>query len=440
MKKTSMMYLVLAAILTVVLLVSGTVCSSPTATPVPTKAPATTGPTPTPVVVVATPTSGGPTPTQGAPEILKIGNYGMIAGAGAAYGRAFTHSVELAVEDLNLSGGLVLGGKRYMFQVVTLDSGYAVDTGRATGERLVNTEKVKYVFGVGTANSLGVQEVTEKNKVLLLTETWSNPVIAKDKVYTFRNMMGGDGQEASIYSVMKALYPDKKKVYYQSTDTITWRQGYEVSIPANEKNGYQTVGIDYADPAITDWYPVVTKIKAAKPDFVDLFMSAVYAGPFFKAAHELGLHPGTQLIWPVGDGVQAALSVAGKEAAEGIFFTQEWDWYGKFMSDTGKAYAKRYKDRFGEEVTIHGFLAYDMVFGLVEAMKKTNSLDPTVLKDAIPDLKWASPSMGKDSVLEFVDVGGRKAGMVYNQVLGQYKDGKVVNVALMHPTKPPVFN
>lgn len=438
--KRSRIYLVLAAVLSIAVLIAGTVCTStPTSTPVPTTAP-TAGPTPTPVVVVATPTPGGPTPTPGAPKILKIGNFGMIAGAGAAYGRAHTHSVELAVEDVNAAGGIVVGGQRYMMQAITLDSGYAVDTGRTTGERLVYAEKVQHIFGVGTANSLGVQEVSEKNKVLLFTETWSDPVIAPEKVYSFRSMMGGDGQEMSIYSVMKALYPDKNKVYYQSTDTITWRQGYDVSIPQNEKDGYVTVGIDFADPAITDWYPSITKIKAAKPDFVDLFMSAVYAGPFFKAAHELGLHPGTQLIWPVGDGIQAALGVAGKEAAEGIYFTQEWDWYGKFMSEQGKAYAKRYKDRFGEEVTIHGFLAYDMVFGLIEAMKKADTIDPTVLKDLIPDLKWESKSMGKDSVLEFFDVGGRKSGLVYKQVLGQYRDGKVVNVALMHPHNPPVFD
>lgn len=432
-KKT--LLLGLAAVISVLALLAGTMCAAPTSTPQPAATP-TRGPTATPLMVVVTPTPG-PTPTIGSVQMLKIGNFGMIAGSGAPYGRAHTHSVELAVEDVNAAGGIVVGGKRYMLQAITLDSGYAVDTGRATGERLVYTEKVQYVFGVGTANSLGVQEVTEKNKVLLFAQTATDPIIAADKVYTFRPMQGAGLQQA-IYSYMKQKWPDKKKVYFQTTDTITWRQCYEAGIPALKAMGYEVVGEDYADTTTTDWYPIVTKIKAAKPDFVDVFMTGNFAGPFFKAAHELGLHQEAQLIWPPGDGVRNVLNVAGKEATDGIFFTQEWDWYGKYNSDTAKAYAKRYKERFGEETTIHGFLAYDTVYCLVEAIKKANSLDPTVLKDVIPDLKWPSASRGKEITMQWVDVGGRKAGMIYDQVLGQYQKGEVMNVAVINPSKPPV--
>src|SRR3954465_12617685 len=94
-------------------------------------------------------------------EIL-VGHYGSLTGATATFGQSAQKGIEMAVEAINTSGG-VLGKKLKV--LVEDDQGNPIEAQTAV-TKLINKDRVVAVLGeIASSNSLAAAPVAQQNRI-----------------------------------------------------------------------------------------------------------------------------------------------------------------------------------------------------------------------------------------------------------------------------------
>jgi branched-chain amino acid transport system substrate-binding protein len=135
----------------------------------------------------------------------------------------------------------------------------------------------------------------------------------------------------------------------------------------------------FTDEANTvDFKAQLTNIKSAAPDF--LYCPNYYTADamIMKQSKEIGLTVATG----GGDGWDSPeLVKIGGQAVEGCVFSNHFS-----KDDTSAVvqnFVKKYREKYGAEPDALASLAYDAAVILLSAIKKTQSIDPDALKEAI---------------------------------------------------------
>src|SRR5881628_4103937 len=88
----------------------------------------------------------------GAEDVVKIGQIEAQTGPNAIYGWMSSQGTALAVDEINKAGGFSVGGKTYKLQLIALDTRGEPKEATVQLKRLIEIEKVKYVFGPFLSN------------------------------------------------------------------------------------------------------------------------------------------------------------------------------------------------------------------------------------------------------------------------------------------------
>jgi len=78
---------------------------------------------------------------------LKIGVLGAMSGFAASWGLTIKYSAEAVAEMYNNEGGIEIDGKKYKIEIVAVDTKLDPRIAKTGMERLVYTEKIKYIMG-----------------------------------------------------------------------------------------------------------------------------------------------------------------------------------------------------------------------------------------------------------------------------------------------------
>jgi branched-chain amino acid transport system substrate-binding protein len=296
------MFLLLLVLVTVPLL---TACGGPVASPT-TSAPATTAPTtsaPAPTTSKPAPTSAAPAPTTQAPatttqapvpttqaaiKTLKIGLITSISGPLAPGFKSRYDAAKPTQELLNQNGGMTLNGEKYNIEIVTADDKSSPQDSVAAANKLIQ-EGVKYIImPIFPPNCMAALPVTEKAKIITINSASNDPAQFYTAQYYFDAFM-------PIYSIpvhqeyLKTHYPNVKNVAFLSPDDPGTNVSFGICIDEAEKRGFKTVFKEKFPTDTQDFYPIITKLMAQKPDAIDLTCgSPQWAISVVNQARELG--------------------------------------------------------------------------------------------------------------------------------------------------------
>lgn len=429
--KTRVLMTALAVLLAITLVV--TACSSPTATPVPTatkaptQAPGTSAPTSTPIPAATQPPAATPTI---ATDTLVIGNASILSGPGTGFGIPQSRGVEKGVEIVNAAGGIKTAGKTYMVKLNTIDWGYTADLGRTGAEKLLN-QGVKIIIGCGTATTVGAQQVTEPNKVLIFGGSTADAPFTKQFPYSFRIFMGpADGKIPTI-TYAHDKNPQNRKLfatYWNDASGKLAFSGLETQLKAV---GWDSVTIQPYEPGTTDFAPFITGyLIPSGANFLYMISRTGEAGLLMKTAGQYGFK-GT-IVWCDAAGGLPEFKTAG-QSANGAYLTQDWDWTGAFLGDQAKAAAVSYKAQYNDTPTMLYLNAIDAVTMIKAAVEKSGSTDTTAIRDAIPTIEWPSVWGGTMKMSAIGDRPG--ATVMHTMPIAKFdaSTGTFVNVAQAIP-------
>ncbi|MGH7313023.1 MAG: ABC transporter substrate-binding protein [Candidatus Rokuibacteriota bacterium] len=362
---------------------------------------------------------------------LPIGLLGPLSGGAASYGVELMRGAEMRAEEINKAGGLKVGADTYRIKLIAYDhKAQAAETATATN-KLVFQDKVKYIIGnaVG-ATCNAAQTITEPNKVMFSFVCWGTNNLAPEKPYSFRSMLSQWELTEPFYRWVKENHPKIKRVAAISPNDTSGKDTNTAVVRALKALGFEVTADEYYERGTKDFYPLLTKVLAQRPDMIDVAAApAGEAGLILKQAMELGFKGAKG--WTAGTNPFTIIGVAGVEAAEGLWSPANINVKGDHVSAAVKKFGEAYEKKYGEVpgvIAVANYAAFDV---FTRAMQKAGSIDTekvlAVLTKEQFQTVWGPLAIGGKETY------GIDRQFLYPLVISEVRRGKVVDVAQVVP-------
>ena len=373
-------------------------------------------------------------PAAAAEKTLNIGVLGPLSGGAAQYGVELQRGAEMRADEINKAGGLKIGGDTYKFKLISYDhKGQAAEAATAAN-KLVFQDKVKYIIGnaVG-ATCNAAQTVTEPQKVIFTFVCWGTNNLGPDKPYSFRALISQWEAAEPFYRWVKEKHPNIKRVAVISPNDTSGLDTNTAVVKALKTLGYELAAEETYERGTKDFYPVLTKMLAQKPDMIDVAAAPpAEAALLVKQARELGFKGAKG--WTAGTNPYNLIQVAGKENAEGVWSPININVKSDFVSSAVRAFGDEYEKRYKElpgVIALANYAAFDVV---AKAMMEAQSVDSEKVLAALTAKQY-------DTVWGKLVIGGKETYKIdrqflYPLVISEVRDGKVVDLAQVQTTGP----
>ena len=349
---------------------------------------------------------------------VKVAMIAPMSGPWARQGELILKGANMAIDEINASGGIkALGGAK--MQLVVADAGDSAEKAKSAAQRLVAQEP-DLIGGNGSwlsSFTLAVTEVTERAEIPWFTLSYADSITSRGFKYVFQNSMTADAQAVeglpTLIALAKSATGKAPKTIGMISDNTAAPQSYAKPMrdPAVlEKFGVKLVLDEIYAPPLSDATPLVQKLRSTRPDFLILLSTNVPDDKLIvEKINEMGMGKGK--IPVIGNGAHwgapELLKVAGAEMLEGVMATLA-NWSGKSHVDL----VKRFKAKTGEPWMGQDSLSpYGSYWILKLAIEKAGVADKRKVAEAIRSMTLndgpADAFPGKP--LKF-DAAGRRIG------------------------------
>lgn len=305
----------------------------------------------------------------GAQEKLKIGLLTTLSGPPAALGTQQRNGFQLALKNM----GGKLGGREV--ELVIQDDELKPDVAVTKAKAMVERDKVDFVVGPVFSNILQaiLKPVTDSGAILISPNAGTSNFAGKE---CNANLFVTSYQNDQVHEVLGKYAQDSgiKKAFimapnYQAgKDSLAGFKRYfkgevvdEVYVPLNQ--------LDYAAE--------LSKIAAAKPDAIFVFLPGGMGVNFVKQFRQAGLADSIKFLSAFT--VDESTLPAQQDAAVGFFGGSNWA--PNMDNPANKAFSAAYEKEYNAVPASYAFQAYDAAQLIDSALKATKG--DTSNKDAL---------------------------------------------------------
>jgi branched-chain amino acid transport system substrate-binding protein len=331
-----------------------------------------------------------------AAETIKIGYPMPLSGPASVYGVPVTKGAEMAVQEINASGG-VLGRK---LELLTRDSKASADEAVRLARELIIKDNVDFLVGTLTsAEAPAVSTIAKENKIVFIAPTAKSIQLtspANLHPYIFRVASNTDIDGRTGASII-AGWKDVKRVATIAPDYAYGRDAVAAFVDYIKKARPDIEIVDQQWPKLgqSDFTPFINAQMAKKPDAVfcdvyggDFVTFAKQAGPlgYFKAinnrmadAGEVGTTDEAQALgndYPYG---------IWSDAYDPVIWPENEPAAHKAFIERLKAYTK---EKYASGWAIMG---YASIVALTEGIKKAGSTNSDKVAKALLGLTFDTP-------------------------------------------------
>jgi branched-chain amino acid transport system substrate-binding protein len=321
-------------------------------------------PTTAPLATGAQPTGSQPTtaaqPTAAASgEPFTIALAGPITGENAQYGELLVNGAQLAVDQINATGGI--DGREIKLELG--DDQMDPQQAPLVAQRLAQDSSVLVVIGhFASTNSLAAIPIYDRVGVPLLSHSTSNSLTGVSPWF-FRLAVTNDvqGTQLADYSV-KVLGAKRIAVMFGESEGMQTVEGpFEAAIKAA---GGEIVAVETHQIGDQDFTAQITKLKSLNPDVVLLNTFFNEAALIVRQGSEAGLD--TMYVGVESAGGPDFLTLAG-DAAEGTYAGAFWS--PASPEQLAKQFVADYQAAYGELPEQYGAQAYAAVTMFADALR-----------------------------------------------------------------------
>jgi branched-chain amino acid transport system substrate-binding protein len=321
-----------------------------------------------------------------AQEPIRIGSFLAVTGPAAFLGDPEQKTLELYVEKLNASGG-VLGRK---LQLVTYDSAGDAEKARTFAKRLIEQDKVDLIVGgTTTGETMAVVPLVESAGIPFISLAGAVVITEPVKKWVFKT-------PHTDRMACERIFLDMRSRNLQRIALISGSGGFDKSMRGQCLNVAATYGIQVvADETYgggdTDMTAQLTKIKGNAG--VQAVLNAGFGqGPAIvtKNYRQLGMR--APLYQSHGVASKEYIRLSGG-AAEGVRLPAAAMVLGDKLPAGDRqrpvaiAYAKDYETRYKQEISTFGGHAWDGLMLAVDAIRRAKTTDKAKVRDAIEATK-----------------------------------------------------
>jgi len=367
------------------------------------------------------------------PKDVEVALVVPLSGPWARQGQLERMGAEMAIDDINKSGGIKsLGGAK--MKLILLDTGDSAEKAKNAAQRLV-AQNPDVIGGVGawlSSFTLAVTEVTERAELPWLTLSYSDVITGRGFRYVFQTSATGDRQSELALPTIMELAEKTTGKKPTTTGVIQDNTAAPVSfMKPMRAGGFEKAGLkilvdDTYTPPLSDATPLVSKVRTLRPDFMWVISTSFPDDSLLiQKFSEMGIGPTKLPI--VGNGAHFGapelLKVAGADVLEGTLIT-----VANWSNDGQRQLIEEFKKRTGEPwLTQDSLCAYGHVWILKEAVEKAAATDRRKVADAIRamDTSEGPARYFAGNHIKFDDKGRRVDAPL---VIFQWRDGVPVTV------------
>src|SRR5438128_2846542 len=405
----------------------------PAAAPAPTAAAAKPGAT----QAAAAAATQAPGAAGSAATSVKVGAAVGLTGRYASGGEQIKNGYELAVKDINSSGGATVKalGRKLPLEINILDDASDANQTAQRMETLNNSGILAYFGGFGSDLHAAAAAVAEKNKTPYVGVAFALYSIHQQGYrYLFSPFPKSPLLTKAIFDLMDTLNPKPARVaiFAEKTDWgAEMQNGWKQQ--AQSHSGFEVVVEEQYAPGSTDFSSMLLKAKSASPDAVLMVPTPPDGIAIVKQMKELDVNPKLVNIIRASD--SGAWSTAlGKDGD----FTVGAPGWGADLKFAGNAdMVKAYQAAYNKPPEGVVGAAYAVVQVFADALARADALDRDSLRAALASTNMTSSVIGP---VTFNPDGTGNVVTIYEQ----WQSGKQVTVwppdqvggQIQYPAKP----
>ena len=348
---------------------------------------------------------------------IKIGAITSVTGRFAEFGKMQVAGFKVGVDEVNRKGGI--GGRK--IELIIEDNASDVNKGLAAAERLVNAG-VPIVLNEYSSSLVKAQaQYLARQRVPNLVITSSGDDITKPgNDYIFRL-----NQPATEYArVILDIFKANK---FRSMAIIAGTGAFEKSVADAAGRIAKEYGITILedqryDKGLTDFRPVLNRIKAKNPDGLLMVSYAEDSVALMRQAREVGVKPRLFAGGAAGFALPEFVKDAGS-AANNVVTATAWIPQLRYAG-VQKLNVDLKKALGGNDPSYHAAQAYAGVIVAAEAIRRAGSTDREKVKAALNSLNMQT-AFGP---IQFKDFDGFKNQNPLAMVAQQVQGGQFVPV------------
>ena len=301
-------------------------------------------------------------------DAVRIGAVLPLTGNMAPYGISIQQGIDLALEEINASGGI--NGHR--FENIYEDSQGDPKTGVSAFNKLQMVDKVPLVFGSLTSIVLAIQPEADKNEVVLVNTSAISPLInEKSEDFLFNLITNSVTEATAMAEKFQSQYPNERiAVFHVNNPSTTYTM--DMFIETLTQLGNSNIIRETFEIETSDFRVHLDRIRrsGAKYGYMIAFSNKEFAD-ILRQTRELNL----DIQWFSISGFEAneTIELAGN-AANGIIYS-----YPKIVDETLHSnFQKKYNDKYNGIADIYTTNSYDIVLLIAEVMKKYGTTGPDI--------------------------------------------------------------
>jgi branched-chain amino acid transport system substrate-binding protein len=317
----------------------------------------------------------------------KLGLLTSMSGTLAPAGKQVRWGTEFAVDEINAKGGIL--GRKIAITLEDDESNPQVAARKA--ERLYQDVKVDFITGtIHSGGTLAVGQLAEREKKPMATTVSysSNITGSQCNPYMFRvNAHAGIQAAAMVTWLAKNVKGERYVIL--GPDYEMGRNAADLFSAEVKRNGKTVVETIFPPLGATDFSTYFGRIRAARPDVLLTMTPGNDTVRLLTQMKEFGLIPASFKLGGAAGAVTAGNIGAIGDAAEGFITGASYS--ADLDTPANKAFAPRFKAKYGEDPDLFAVDSYSLVYLIKAAAEKAGSLDAEALRKAIPGTSWDTP-------------------------------------------------
>ncbi len=324
---------------------------------------------------------------------IKIGLSAELTGSVPVVGKSCVNAAKMAVDEINMSGGIAVGDKTKQVRLLVEDNEDKAESAAAVAQKFVSAGVLAMIGPNASRNAVPAATIAESNRLLMLSPWSTNPKLTEHRRYVFRTCFTDDFQGVVVAAFMyKKLNLRTAAVLYDVASE--YNKGIaEVFKSSFVKAGGTVAAFESYTTGDKDFTAQLSKILLAKPEA--LFLPNYYneAPLQIQQARRLGFTGA--IVGSDSWGSEEILKL-GKEAMNGLYFTTHYA--ADMATEKAKKFIGDYQARFGSKPDDVAALTYDSFGMLFDCIRKASSVQP---KDVLEKLSVLSEFKGVTGTMKF---------------------------------------
>ena len=340
-----------------------------------------------------------------------IGVSGPLTGQYAQYGAQWKKGFDLAVDEINASGGINGRQLAYVFEDTQSDPRQTV----AVARKFVGDERIAVEVGdFSSAASMAASPIYQAASMVQFGFTNSHPDFTKGGDFIWSNAVNQKDEMPLLADFVRDLGLKKVAILYINSD---WgRTAKDLLVEAVKARGGEVVGAEGYLADEKDFRSAIVRVRSANPDSIALISYYPDGAQLTRQIRQAGV---TQPIVAGGSIYSPKFLELGGEQVNGVLTTVPF-----FPDDPRpnvQKFVKAFVTKFGDQPDAYNGRAYDTFILLASVMRQFGT-DRKAIKDGLGKIKGV-PSVVYGSVT-FDPETRRVANPLVSRIV--VKDGKWV--------------